>query len=81
MKQPTNFRLNKQSMVVISMLAEKLGVSKTDVVERAIAHFGHHLEHHPLLAFAGTLHDNEADAMIEEIYASRQNKDIPTDDS
>ncbi len=80
MKHTSNFRLSSQAIAALSMLAEKLHMSKTDIVEHAIAEYSLHYTNHPLLKFAGTLSEKEADIMLNTIYSSRKNKDIPTYD-
>ena len=77
MKHTSNFRLSTQAIAALSMLAKKLHMSKTDIIEHAIAEYSAHYVQHPLLKFAGDLSEKEADSILDTIHSSRKNKDIP----
>jgi hypothetical protein len=79
MKHTTNFRLSTQAFAALSLLAKKLNISKTDIVEHAISEYCTLHTSHPLLKFAGDLSNNDSAEMIDIIYSSRKNKTIPTD--
>lgn len=74
MKQAINFRLSKHSITVLSVLAQRLELTKTEIVEKALqAYFEKEYveQHSPLMAFAGILSNDDADDMLQAIYSSR----------
>lgn len=82
MKQAINFRLSKQAITVLSLLAESLELSKTEILERALQSYFelHNAEQHsPLMAFAGILSNEDADDMLKSIYNSRIDTDKEID--
>ncbi len=73
MKQAINFRLSKHSIMVLSLLAQSLELTKTEIMERALQAFFEKesvAEHSPLMAFAGILNKKDADDMLAAMYST-----------
>lgn len=78
MKQVVNFRLNSQTINVLSILEKKLHTSRTSIVEKAIQFYAKKelSSQQALLKFAGTLSSEDADTMLESINNNKLNKEI-----
>jgi hypothetical protein len=78
MKQATNFRLEQDVLTTISVLANDLHTTKTDVIEKAVIQYAASLgtKRNSLLQFAGSLDANEADTILNTIYLDKNSKDI-----
>jgi len=78
MKSPTNFRLEENTLTLLTQLAHQHHTTRTAIVERAIREYAHQKQakKNRLLALAGALDKENADTMLEDIQASRQNKDL-----
>lgn len=76
MKSPANFRLEAETLDLISQLANQQQTTRTDIVEHAIrAYARNKLEKKQrLMAFAGTLAEQEADNMLDVIQQTRNDK-------
>lgn len=77
MKQQVNFRLNAETMAILSSLEARLHTSKTMVIEQALVCYAKKLQTlHPLAKFIGILSDKESKQMLSAIKRSRRNKDL-----
>ena len=78
MKKMVSFRLDLQTIQLLSSLSEKYDFSKTKVVETAVKKLAKRKKKksHPLSEFAGSISPKEADDLLSIIYSSRVNKDI-----
>lgn len=81
MKQLMNFRLNSETIAILSLLEKKLHTSKTAVIEQALQSFARKQlsATQPLLEFAGRLSQKEADNMLTLIQSSKQDKEMDLD--
>lgn len=77
MKLPTNFRLEETTLALLAQLANQLQTTRTDIVEQAVAAYASlkMAKHDRLMALAGSLDEETADDMLDEIKQSRRNKD------
>lgn len=77
-KKPINFRLKRQTLLILSLLEKKLHTSKTAVVEKALEFYaGQKLKHaNAFMRHAGILSDEDTDTMLNVIKKSRVNKTI-----
>jgi len=76
MKSPANFRLETETLDLISQLANQQQTTRTDIVESAIRAYARaKLEKKQrLMAFAGALAEQEADDMLDLIQQTRNDK-------
>jgi hypothetical protein len=79
MKQSVNFRLSKQSVMVLDDLSQKLRLNKTAIIERSIEFYNSHKTSskkpkNKLLKYAGILPDLDVDEFLKTIYSNRHNK-------
>ena len=76
MKSATNFRLESNTLTLLSQLAEQLETTRTGVVEQAINSYAQSRlkKHSRLMSFAGTLDNDEAEALLTNIRSTRRNK-------
>ena len=81
MKQAMNFRLSKHAALTLSILEHELHLSKTSIVEQALELYAQEKikAKNSLLKFAGCFNGKEAEKMLENIKASRHNKNIQAD--
>ena len=81
MKKAINFRLNKNTLFILTLLEQQFHTSKTDVVEKALAFYADKKlkTHNPLMQYAGVFSDEDADTMLTTIRRSRRNKKIKVD--
>ena len=78
MKQAMNFRLSQQANTVLSELTNRLQLSKTEIIERALMRYYERKKKQavsPLMEFAGILSSKEADFLLESIHESRLSKE------
>ena len=78
MKQAVNFRLSNQSLAALSILEEKLHISRTAIIEEAVKAYAKSkiTNKNPLLAFAGVLNKQQAEDMLHIIKANKHDKDF-----
>ena len=78
MKQAANFRLDTQTLTTLTVLAQDLQTSKTDIIEKAVMQFAAARveRRNTLLQLAGTLDDAEANTILNAIQADKYAKDI-----
>ena len=78
MKQAANFRLDTQTLTTLTVLAQDLQTSKTDIIEKAVMQFAAARveRRNTLLQLAGTLDDAEANTILNAIQADKSAKDI-----
>ena len=79
MKQSVNFRLSKQSVMVLDNLSQELGLNKTDIIEQSLQFYNKQKAtpkkpKNKLLKYAGILPDWDVDEFLKTIYSSRHNK-------
>lgn len=76
MKLPVNFRLSQHTIALLGLLTKRLHVSKTDILEQAIAHFAKKqlTKQAGFLQLAGSLDAEQADDMLKTIHQSRKSK-------
>lgn len=76
MKQSVNFRLSNKANTTLLLLAKKLEISKTAIIEEAIACFAKKAIHkeNVLLKHAGVLNEQDADEILHAIKTSRKSK-------
>lgn len=77
-KRPISFRLKHQTLLILALLGKKLHVSKTTLIETAVAHYAKEklkLDN-SMMRFAGILSDAEADEMLLGIKKDRRNKKL-----
>jgi hypothetical protein len=81
MKRAVNLRLDESAIVTLNQLSEKLHVTKTEVIEKAINFFSkqNNLKHNQLLEFAGKLKSSEADTMLQSIADNKNSKEFEFD--
>lgn len=81
MKQVVNFRLSNRAITALSMLEDKMHISKTAVIEEALQLYAKKVlrPQGEIFEFAGILSDKEADSILEAIESSKTNKDIDID--
>lgn len=80
MKKLVSFRLDRQTLNILDQLNVDSGLSKTEIVEKALQHYyqtihDQETKHHSLLNHAGVLSDNEAKTMLQAITDSKTIKD------
>ena len=77
-KKSANFRLSHQTLVILTLLEEKLHTSKTAVVEKALQYYANQKlkSNNALMQFAGILSSAESDNMLLIIKNDRRNKKI-----
>jgi predicted transcriptional regulator len=78
MKRVVNFRLSEQAVHVLLELEKKMHYSKTAIVENALQMYAKKElgKQAAILKFAGSLNEQDADIMLDEIYENKHNKDI-----
>lgn len=77
MKQTINFRMNPESIAILSILAKSLHQSKTAVVEHALHDYAQQKKQiSPFLQFAGLLNEDDADEMLTVIQSSKNIKEM-----
>ncbi len=78
MKQAVNFRLDESILTTITVLANDLHTTKTDIIEKAVAQFAASTANrrNALMQFAGSLNANDADSMLSAIQSDKNSKDI-----
>ncbi len=81
MKKAVNMRLEENTVILLNSLSKELAITKTDVVERAIEFYSRDKskKRNELMAFAGTLDDDDAKIILESIAESRVDKDFILD--
>ena len=81
MKQAVNFRLTQQSILTLSTLANKLNMTRTEIIERALMRYYQRKlkqKPSPLLSLAGSINDDDSKSMLKSIKQDKINK---TDDT
>jgi predicted transcriptional regulator len=78
MKRAVNLRMEESIIVTLNQLARELNTTKTDVIEKALKLFSKTKlkENNELLEFAGVLKNNEAQTLLDDIQANKNNKDF-----
>ena len=81
MKKAMNARLDENTFLLVEQLVNELHLTKTEILKRSIQLFSKQnlKTKSPLLQFAGTLSDKEADLMISDIEHSKVSKDFSLD--
>ncbi len=79
MRRTSSFRLSRRTRFLLDELASRLGISRTAVIERAVARFAEEILDavSPLARLAGALDPDEADAMLEAVRTFRKSKPTP----
>jgi hypothetical protein len=79
-KKPINFRLTRQTLLLLTMLEKKLHTSKTAVVEKALQFYADQKLKfdNPVMQYAGIFAEKDADEMLVSIKRDRRNKTIKT---
>lgn len=77
-KRAASFRLSNQATLTLSFLEQKMGTSKTDIIERALQFYAKKkiANQDTLMGYAGILNEKEADHMLDTIKSSRRNKKL-----
>lgn len=80
MKRAINFRFDNQTITTLALLEERLHASRTSIVEEAIAHYAREKlkQRAQYMKYAGSLSEEEGEAMLKDIKASRKNKKFKT---
>ncbi len=77
MKHAMNFRLNEQSIGILTVLEAKMHTSKTSIIEQALEFFAAKKNvKNNLLRYAGILGDYQSDALLKAIKAHKHNKKL-----
>lgn len=78
MRQAVNFRMNPESIAILSTLAKSLHQSKTAVVEHALQDYAQQKKRKmsPFLQFAGLLNEEDADEMLTVVRSSKNIKEM-----
>lgn len=79
MKQSVNFRLSKQSVMVLDNLSQELGLNKTAIIEQSLQFYNRQKSSfktpkNKLLKYAGILPDWDVDEFLKTIYSNRHDK-------
>lgn len=79
-KKPINFRLTRQTLLLLTLLEKKLHTSKTAVVEKALQFYADQKLKfdNPVMQYAGIFSEKNADEMLASIKRDRRNKTIKT---
>ncbi len=79
-KKPINFRLTRQTLLLLTLLEKKLHTSKTAVVEKALQFYADKKLKfdNPVMQYAGIFSEKDADEMLVSIKRDRRNKTIKT---
>lgn len=79
-KKPINFRLTRQTLLLLTLLEKKLHTSKTAVVEKALQFYADQKLKfdNPVMQYAGIFSEKDADEMLVSIKRDRRNKTIKT---
>jgi len=78
MKQVVNFRLSNRAITALSMLQNKMHLSKTAVIEEALQLYAKQKlrQEDKLFEFAGILTDKEAENLLNTVSSNKMDKDI-----
>lgn len=78
MKKAVNFRLKPETLVLLTMLEQKLHISKTEIVQQALDFYAKKelSNKNDILSYAGVLSEHESVQMLELIKSSKYNKTI-----
>lgn len=78
MKKIVNFSLDHKSVNLLSTLAAKYHVSKTKIMEEAIAMFAEKKskQKSDIISFSGSLKEEEGLDILQTIQEDRRNKDV-----
>ncbi len=72
-----NLVLDNNLLTTISSLAERLKLSKEEIVKKAVNSYEKKVnQENSLMSYAGILDEKEADDILNCIYSSRQNKEL-----
>lgn len=77
MKQAVNFRLDQQSIHMLSLLSDELNLTRTEIIERALLRYyerKHKKKLSPLSKLAGSINDEDSKAMLDSINEDKMNK-------
>ena len=79
-KKPINFRLTRQTLLLLTLLEKKLHTSKTAVVEKALQFYANQKLKfdNPVMQYAGIFSEKDTDEMLASIKRDRRNKTIKT---
>jgi len=72
-----NMLLDNETLGIITLLAEQLHLSETEVLKQAV--YDYLQKNHRLLSFAGILTETEADDLLNTIQQNRYNKNFSQD--
>lgn len=77
MKQAANFRLDSETVNLLTLLHEQLHLSKTEILERAVKRYAKAKlnKTSSLMKFAGSMSADNADELLE-IIQQRNNKNF-----
>jgi hypothetical protein len=75
MKKPSTFRLDAKTCNILASLANKTGMSRTEIIEKAVKSYAEYKlkTKKALMNYARSLNAIDADQMLDDIYSSRIN--------